>query len=436
MQSAKPNIVEQGAAPADSWLQQLHEAGISAWQSQAWPTRNTESWKYTPLKLIDNIPASSAHETEAGDHDLAFVSVENAYRMVFIDGLFQEQLSELGDLPEGVDLINFAQASEEQGQSIQTLLAGLAKSQTSSLFADLNKATVQDGVLLQVGPARQLDKPLVIVNCASSDRGCRHYAPRLVVSLARSAQAEVIEYFASADDQTAHFCSSVADFVVGDNAELQHTRLHLEDGPHRQVGSIYYQLERDARVKAFHLALGCQLQRNDIVVRYQAEGGQCHLNGVYAPLENQFVDFHTCIEHAVSHCTSQENFRGIVGDTAKAVFNGRIHIHPQAQKTLAQLNNRNLLTSERAEVNSKPELEIYADDVQCAHGATVAQLDTVALHYFKTRGISEREAEVMLSFGFINELLNEIKNDALVQYLRPLLAKRFARDQNLLRHIG
>jgi Fe-S cluster assembly protein SufD len=147
------------------------------------------------------------------------------------------------------------------------------------------------------------------------------------------------------------------------------------------------------------------------------------------------VDYHTCIEHAVPHCTTDEVFRGIIDDQASAVFNGRIHIHRDAQKTNAQLSNKNLLLSDQAEVNTKPELEIYADDVQCAHGATVAQLDPESLHYLRTRGVNRDEAEVMLSYGFINEVVEKIQLEALRDFLRPLLASRFSRDPNLTRHL-
>jgi Fe-S cluster assembly protein SufD len=151
--------------------------------------------------------------------------------------------------------------------------------------------------------------------------------------------------------------------------------------------------------------------------------------------KEEHVDYHTCIEHASPHCTTDEVFRGIIGDSASAVFNGRIHIHPDAQKTRAELSNRNLLTSAQAEINTKPELEIYADDVQCAHGATIAQLDPQMMHYLKTRGISSEEAEIMLSYGFINEVIDSIALKSLRDYLRPLLAKRFSRDPKLTRHL-
>jgi Fe-S cluster assembly protein SufD len=198
---------------------------------------------------------------------------------------------------------------------------------------------------------------------------------------------------------------------------------------------VHARLDRDATLESFHLAFGSVLKRLDLVVNHAGPGAYVSLNGVYLPRAEEHIDYHTCIEHAVPHCNSDEVFRGIIADKATAVFNGRIHIHPDAQKTRAELSNRNLLTSTEAQVNSKPELEIYADDVQCAHGATVAQLDELAMHYLRTRGVSRDEAEVMLSFGFINELIEGLALKSLRDYLRPLLASRFARDPSLMRHL-
>ena len=233
----------------------------------------------------------------------------------------------------------------------------------------------------------------------------------------------------------ASFTSGVTELKLEANAKLHHYRLHEESGEAIHIGAVHARLERDANLDSFHLALGSRLKRVDVVVHHAGPGAHADLNGVYLPRGDEHIDYHTTIEHAVPHCTTDEVFRGIVGDKATAVFNGRIHIHPDAQKTRAELSNRNLLTSTEAEVNTKPELEIYADDVQCAHGATVARIDDLALHYLRTRGVSRDEAEVMLSFGFINELIDGMALEPLREYLRPLLAKRFARDDTLARHL-
>ena len=217
----------------------------------------------------------------------------------------------------------------------------------------------------------------------------------------------------------------LSELILTAGATLNHSRLHLESAEALHVGGLHAALERDATLNSFHVAFGGKLKRIDIVINHQGHGAHCQLDGIYLLRGQENVDYHTCIEHAVPHCTSDETFRGIVGDKASAVFNGRIHIHPDAQKTRAELSNKNLLTSATAEVNTKPELEIYADDVQCAHGATVAQLDESLLHYLRTRGIPANEALVLLSYGFINALVEKQRLESLRDYLKPLLADYF-----------
>ncbi|MEX1056560.1 MAG: Fe-S cluster assembly protein SufD, partial [Natronospirillum sp.] len=216
----------------------------------------------------------------------------------------------------------------------------------------------------------------------------------------------------------------------------KHSRLNLEQEDLLHVGGVHVNLSRNARLNGFTLAIGSRLKRIDYQVSHCGEGAELILNGVYLPRGRQLVDYHTNVEHRVPHCTTSETFRGIIGDSARAVFNGRIHIHPQAQKSLAELSNKNLLTSNKAEVDTKPELEIYADDVKCAHGATVSQLDATALYYLQSRGIARAEAEVMLSFGFINELLSETPEPSVQRYLYARLGALLGLPSELLAHVA
>ena len=202
------------------------------------------------------------------------------------------------------------------------------------------------------------------------------------------------------------------------------------------MGGVHVNLHRDARFHGFTLAQGSRLKRIDYQLNMRGEGAHMELNGVYLPRNKQVIDYHTNVEHCVPNCTSNEVFRGIIGDSAKAVFNGRIHIHPKAQKTLAELSNKNLLTSRTAEINTKPELEIYADDVRCAHGATISQLDETSLYYLQSRGISAADATTMLSFGFINELLNQVPEQAIQDYLRPRLSSLFGQASERVGHLS
>lgn len=437
MQVAKPAIRRSDSVNSAAWLEEFRDRFAASWETANWPTRKAEDWKYTRLRSLEKSDFDFSHPADVqagvGPQNFADVPID-AYKLVYINGVYSVDQSDLNDLPEGIELLDFSSADDAQSKTINAFLNQQVDVQ-KHIFAALNSAVLNNGTFLYVPPGIKLPKPVLVVHKLTNDCAAQ-FAPRLLAVLEPSASAEIIEQFVSPQQGGEAFSCGLTEIFVRENAQVSHYRLHMEGDSHKQIGGVHIVLERHARLDAFHLALGCELQRVDLVVNHLGEGSESRINGVYLPNKKQHVDYHTCIEHSVPHCTSEENFRGIIGDEATAVFNGRIHIHPQAQKTLAQLNNRNLLTSERAEVDTKPELEIYADDVQCAHGATVAQIDQQALHYFLTRGISLKEAEVMLSFGFINELLNTIKLSEVADYLRPLLADRFARDPNLLRHIA
>lgn len=425
-------LLDSAIAPSSEWMHSIRESGERLWLNAKWPTRKQEDWKYTSLRALEQFVGSVEPASEAVSADFATQEIAglDAYRLVFVNGEFDAERSNVEDLPSGLTLVRFADADDIQAQRIRHGLNGLVDTQRHA-FAALNSATLSDGVYLHVAAGEQISKPVLILH--SGQAGRLQSAPRLLVDVDQSASLVIVEHFLSGDLTSEHFACGLSELMVGENADVSHYRLHCEN--HMHIGGVHTSLQRNARFNGFHVALGSPLKRIDVVVQHLGEGAECQLNGIYLPLDGQLVDYHTTIEHAVPNCTTNEVFRGIVGGNGKAVFNGRIHIHPDAQKTLAQLSNRNLLTSDKAEVDTKPELEIYADDVQCAHGATVAQLDEAALHYFRTRGITQSEAEVMLSFGFINELLNRIRLQPVADYLRPLLAERFVRDTSLLRHV-
>jgi len=412
------------------WLQERQAAGRAAWAEARTPTRKTEAWKYTSVHALDQ-DFATAPSAAAIEPDLPALG---STRLVFVDGTYRAELSS-AELPAGAELVPFAEADAGQVERIQQHLGTVVDSD-KHVFAGLNDAGLANGVFLQVNPNTVLDDSIHLVwltTCADTGFSINQ---RLLVVMGANSQASVVEHFASTDGSTAAFTNGITELVLEDGARLAHYRLQLEQGKAMHIGGVHARLHRDSTLESFQLALGSELKRVDIVIDHQGPGAHCELNGVYLLRGSEHVDYHTCIEHSVPHCTTDEVFRGIIGDEASAVFNGRIHIHPDAQKTRAELSNKNLLTSNRAEVNTKPELEIYADDVQCAHGATVAQLDEKMLHYLRTRGVSRDEAEVMLSYGFINELIEALGHEALRDYLKPLLADRFSRDPKLTRHLA
>jgi len=426
-------MVDAAAAAAPAWLRERQAAGRAAWSGSDMPTRKTEHWKYTGLHAL-NRDFAAAEPGTAGTRESGFEYPRlGGVELVFVDGFPREDPSP-AELPAGIELVRFADANETQAKAIGQHL-GSAVDAEKHLFARLSDAALSDGVFLHVAAGATVAEPVHLIHFTSARETAFTVNQRLLAIVGEHSRAALVEHFAGAGAGIA-FTNGITELVVGAGAQLFHHRLHLEEAGAMHIGGVHARLGRDSRLESFHLATGSELKRIDVVVRHEGPGAHCDLNGIYLPRGNEHVDYHTCIEHAAPRCTSDEAFRGIVGDEASAVFNGRIHIHPGARKTRAELSNRNLLTGADAEINTKPELEIYADDVQCAHGATVARLDPAMLHYLRSRGVSREEAEVMLSYGFVDEIVDTVRIDALKEYLRPLLAKRFSRDPKLTRHLA
>jgi len=426
----QPLAFAQELAP--EWLTDLQKLGRAEWARAGLPQGKTEHWKYTSLdKLRREFHSAAARPPTAGDPPVALPRL--GPRLVFFNGQFCERWSD-AVLPEGLRVTRFCNAGDETAARIRARLGTLVD-RSRHCFAALNDAVLVDGVFVEVARGARVKEPLHVIWLTRGEDRPSSLNQRLLVIAGAQSEAAVVEHFASIDSGAQLFTNGLTELDVGDGARLDHYRLQLEGPDSLHVGGVHARLSRDATLNSFHLGLGGALKRIDAVVEHAGPGAHAELNGIYLPRGEQHIDYHTCIEHTVPHCTTDEVFRGIIGDSASAVFNGRIHIHPQAQKTRAELSNRNLLTSPRAEVNCKPELEIYADDVQCAHGATVAQIDPLNLYYLRSRGIPRDEAEVMLSYGFVNELVEGVRCEALQAFLHPLLARHFARDPNLRRHL-
>lgn len=415
---------QQQALP---WLQDLRAQAANDWLAQAWPTRKTEHWKYTPLQTLHkDLPQTWASPSTVDVAALGLIPVD-AIRLVFINGIFDAAHSSAP--PESV--VRFSQANVEQQSLIQQHLGKVVEGERH-LFATLSSAWIDEGLLIHAKPNQVFDKPVYLVHITSATEQPASTNQRLLVLLEEGAHLELVEHYISTDEKQNGFVNALTEIIVGDNASLQHYRLNLEEENAQHIGAVHANLQAHARLRGFTLALGSRLKRIDYQINHRGQGAELDLQGLYLPRNQQMVDYHTNICHWVPRCTSNEVFRGIVSDSAQAIFNGRIYIHEQAQKTLAELSNKNMLTSNKAEVNTKPELEIYADDVKCAHGATVSQLNSNARYYLQSRGLTRAEADRMLSFGFINELLEQIAKPEVHDYLLPILADLFGRDHSLL----
>ena len=336
----------------------------------------------------------------------------DALDLVFVDGRLTSDLATL-DLPEGLAIRSLRDKSDTAEQVFTQVKP------SHHLFGLVNDVLATQGIVIDVAPNATIERPIRVVNFAT-DNVESH--TRVLVRLGENAKATVIEHGSG----TGHSLNTAfAEYDIADNARLEHYRFALHQGEAIHVGGSHFKLANKSRLNSTLIGYGSQLTRLDVDIIHAGEHAHAKFNNAYLLAPKEHFDLHSTIEHAMPNGTTEENARGIIGDKAKAVFNGRIHIHRDAQKTLAELNNRNLLLSRGAQINTKPELEIYADDVQCAHGATVAEIDEEALYYLLTRGIDKQKALVMLNFGFVQEMVFDMPNEALAEWLQPILKQRF-----------
>lgn len=408
------NQVIDAAQQVNDYLAPLRQQALTQLQQDGWPGRRNEAWRFTPLGNLAERETQPA--TAQADYQLPAIDNLNAVDLVFVDGQLVTDVASL-TLPEGMSLTTLNSANDSQQQAISEVF-GQVKPRRH-LFGLVNDALCQQGVFIDIAADAVIDTPVRIVNLAASNADAH---TRVVVRLGERARACVIEQGTGTVES---FTTAFAEYAIGTEARLEHYRFAMFTGNAKQVGGSHFRLGESSRLNSTMVGYGSELSRLDVDIHHAGEHANAKMNAIYLLAEGELFDLHSTIEHAVPNGTTEENARGIIGDRARAVFNGRIHIHRDAQKTLAELNNRNLLLSRRALVNTKPELEIYADDVQCAHGATVAEIEEEALYYLLTRGISRSKALVMLNFGFVQELVTAMPNEALRDWLLPLLSERF-----------
>lgn len=406
--------LERAAAVSD-WLGPQRAAALAQLRATAWPGRRTEDWRYVNLNPLAKVDLASVVPQPAPQP--AAIAGLDAIELVFVDGVLDAARSTAA-LPAGLTITPFRDASGAEQAAIGALFGSVKPAR--HFFGLVNDTLATDGLLIDVAPGAAIAAPVRVLNLISA--GAEVHT-RLLVNIGAGARVCVIEQHGGADLSVN---TGFAEYAVGAGATLEHYRLALQTGAAMSFGGSHFALQAGAELTSNLVGFGSQLARLDVDVIHAGEHARANLNAIYLLDGSELFDLHSCIEHAVPFGTTTENVRGIVADRARAVFNGRIHIHRHAQKTVAELNNRNLLMSADAEINTKPELEIYADDVRCAHGATVAELDKKAMYYLLSRGISRSQAQVMLSFGFINELVDQMPNQALADWLRPQLRARFA----------
>ncbi|HZB91503.1 MAG TPA: Fe-S cluster assembly protein SufD [Stellaceae bacterium] len=407
------------------WLAARRASALANFGDKGFPTRRQEAWRFTDLRLLQRAvfpPASGAGAPvpELGAWRLA----GPAHRLVLVDGKAAPALSDLEGLPEGVFL---ASTAATLADAPDLVAASVEESDTlgNQPFASLNTAFFTDGFVLVLAPGTVLERPVEIVHLSTTGAPRSHHL-RNLVRLGSGSRASLIETHAGAGG---YWTNSVTALDLGDGAELHQARLQDEGLEAIHFALNRARLGRGARYRSFVLTLGARLSRQDMLVRFEGDGAELGLDGAYLLRGEQEATNATFIDHAAPGCTTRELFKGVVADRAHGVFLGSIGVRPEAQKTDAHQLNQNLLLSRRATVNTKPELEILADDVKCSHGATVGDLDEAALFYLLSRGIAEGEARRMLIEAFAAGALERIERPELRAHLTAHLERWLARGE-------
>jgi len=415
------------------WLQTQRRGAVEAMDRLGLPNRKSEAWRYTSAeRLLEHAlapvtePFTALQESDLDE--LALVDTD-AYRVVFANARLVLELSRLDDLPDGVSVGGLREALEQDPERVAPWL-GRAAADHGHVFNALNTALIDDGMLLHVAEGCVLDKPLEVLFLTEPGEDVLTAAPRTLMVLERGARATVIERHASLG-QAMYFSNGIGEALLGEDAVLEHYRVQEESPAAFHIHGLFVRQEAGSRYVGLTAALGAAWSRTDFNVDFAGEDAHCELNGLYLAGDRQLVDMHLNVLHQVPGCTSEENFRGILHGKGRAVFDGRILVAQDAQRTDAQLHNANLMLSRSAEVDTKPQLEIYADDVKCSHGTTVGQIEPEQLFYLRSRGIDAAEARKMLCLGFAGEILDACPIEGVRRRAEARLANALAQvDRN------
>ena len=405
------------------WLQVKRQAARAQFSSSGFPSPRAEEWKYTNVSPIEKKLFKPGLQGVAGEFDPNWVErhrLPEAWSLVLVNGRFSPTLSRLDGLPSGVTAIAMAEALEQVPERVEALL-GTTLSGEQHGFIAFNTAFFADGAFVELASGVVLEKPLQILHVNVDQDGLAN--TRCLVSLAQNTSAHILETFAGAPRQ-GYLTSAVTEIVLGANASLEHYKVQCESERAFHFGGTYVSQQPSARFTQHNLAFGGLLVRNEIHADL-GKGAECHMNGLFLTSERQHVDNHTLINHREPCGVSRENYRGVLSDRSRGVFQGRIIVQPDAQKTQAEMSNRNLLLSDDAEIDTKPQLEILADDVKCAHGVTVGQLAPESVFYLESRGIDRVSARNMLTFAFANEMIEKIRLPGLRSQVQEHLLNLF-----------
>jgi Fe-S cluster assembly protein SufD len=407
------------------WLELVRNSAMDRFELLGFPAVHEEEWKYTnlaPLAKQSFVPA--VRETNVSLDATRFVYPETTTaHLVVVNGFLSEELSVTTGLENvvAIDLLS-AVADARYNKVARAYLARNAGYHNNGLAA-LNTAFMQSGLFLWIPKGIKLETPVQVTFLMDADQADRASFPRLLVVAEENSSATVIESFVSTRNQQ-YFTNAVAEIVLKDGARLEHYRMQRESDKAFHTSITSASLGRSSSYDTTSINLGGRLSRHDISVLLDHEGAECWVDGLYLVGADQHTDTHSVIDHQQPHCNSHQLYKGILDGNARAVFNGKIFVREGAQKTDAMQTNKNLLLSQQARIDTKPQLEIYADDVKCAHGAAVGQIDEEELFYLQARGINPELGRSLLTYGFAEEVIGKIKIDSIRSQLDEVVLRQ------------
>jgi Fe-S cluster assembly protein SufD len=426
------NALRATGGPA--WLPALRREAMDHFNTLGFPTTRNEDWHFTSVtpiaeRVFKTAPTRSGPATLSPQDVNALVIGDPAWhRLVFVNGRFESSLSNFAGLPADVRVTTLAEALKESPEFVAEHLGKLAKSEGQT-FTAFNTAFALDGVVIHVPRGEVVEAPVHIVHIADAGAAGVGIHPRLLVVVEPLAQLTIVESYACAGPLSGeYFTNSVAEIEIGNGARVDHYKIQRESTDSFHVGTMQVRQGRDSMFHSFSYAAGAAISRTNIYTKLAGDGGEARLNGLYLIDGAQHADHQTFVEHLAPSCASRELYKGILDGGSHGVFNGKVYVDPIAQKTDGKQTNHALLLSDHARVDTKPQLEIFADDVKCTHGATVGRLDEAALFYMKSRGLGADNARALLTYAFAAEVLETIEVDTLREGLEALAFARFTQS--------
>ncbi len=411
------------------WLRKLRDNAMDVFMEKGFPVTRMEDWKYTDVRAVAKRHFTVPARQKKIDDSLLrrwWLDDEPVHRLVFVDGRYAPELNPFNTLLKGVTVTSLARALEHHPELLESSLGSRVDLEQPG-FNAFNTAFMHDGACIHLGRDVVLEQPVHLLFVSTGMPDVMSVVRNVVIADAGS-KATIIESYVSLDNE-ACLTSAVSEILLEGNAQIEHYKLEQESEATYHMAGIYVAQDRDSRFTSHNISFGGKLVRNDIQVALDGSGAECTLNGLYVTRGRQHVDNHTCIDHNQPHTSSNEVYKGVLDGRSRAVFNGRVVVHRDAQKTAAQQSNHNLLLSKDAEVDAKPQLEIYADDVKCAHGCTVGQLDKDALFYLRSRALDAETARNLLVYAFAADVLDRIRLQPVRKMLDEQLTGRLMRAE-------